>query len=161
MMTETISHAGTQLDGKYLTFILGDEGYGIPVLKVREIIRLRETTSLPKMPPHVLGVINMRGKIVPVFDLRIRFGLENTNQNSRTCVIVTQIRQQNESEIKLVGLVVDSVEEVIYISNDQIDPPPDFGENIELNYIQGIGKLGDNVRMLLDIDKIILEENCI
>ncbi|MCD8534424.1 MAG: chemotaxis protein CheW [Verrucomicrobia bacterium] len=159
-MKEAIIHGASQLDGKYLTFILGGEGYGIPVLKVREIIRLRETTALPKMPPHIIGVINLRGKIVPVFDLRIRFGLYESGQDERTCVIVTQIKTNQSGEIKLIGLVVDSVEEVIHISNDQIDPPPDFGSNIEISYIQGIGKIGNNVRMLLDLDRIILEDSC-
>ena len=147
------------LSGKYLTFILGDEGYGIPVMKVKEIIRLKDTTAIPKMPNHVLGVINLRGKIVPVFDLRIKFGIPSPENSERTCVIVTQVLDGETGERKMVGLVVDSVEEVILIQQEQIAPAPDFGQNINTEYILGIGKVGERVRMLVDIDRIIGDED--
>lgn len=154
----TVVNQGVGISGKYLTFILGDEGYGIPVMKVKEIIRLKDTTTIPKMPDHVLGVINLRGKIVPVFDLRIKFGIPSHENSERTCVIVAQVLEIESGERKMVGLVVDSVEEVIMINNDQIAPSPDFGQNINTEYILGIGKVGDRVRMLVDIDRIVGDE---
>lgn len=143
-----------RLTGKYLTFNLQSESYGIDVLKVREIIRLTTITSVPQMPSHIRGVINLRGKIIPVMDLRIRFEFANAANNEQTCIIVVQVKLP-DGKVTQMGLVVDGVEEVINIADGDIEETPSFGGQICTDYIIGIAKVKGLVKTLLDIDGIV------
>ncbi|HTH47796.1 MAG TPA: chemotaxis protein CheW, partial [Candidatus Limnocylindria bacterium] len=134
---ETRADAVRSTGGKYLTFVLGRASYGIDVLKIREIIRLVEFTAVPQMPDFVKGVINLRGKIIPVVDLRLKFRLSNTDSTERTCIVVVQVDVSNGVKT-LMGLVVDSVEEVLNISQNDIEAPPDFGTKLDTSYILGM-----------------------
>lgn len=142
------------LAGKYLTFILGREAYGIEVLKVREIIRLVDITPVPQMPHYVKGVINLRGKIIPVVDLRLKFELGEAKTTERTCIIVVQVNLPSGSKTQM-GAIVDGVEEVVNISGSDIEEPPDFGAALATDYILGMAKTKDSVKTLLDIDRVI------
>jgi purine-binding chemotaxis protein CheW len=143
---------------KYLTFRLGTESYGLSVLKVREIIRMQNITNVPQMPDYVKGVINLRGRVIPVLDLRLRFELEAAEATEATCIIVVQIRMANGDE-KLIGLVVDSVEEVLNIAKNEIEEAPDFGNKLSVDYISGMAKYKSGVKTLLDIDRVINDSN--
>lgn len=143
--------------GKYLTFHLSSEEFGIRVLKVREIMGLQEITAVPQTPAHVCGVINLRGKVVPVIDLRVKFGLPAAEYTQRTCIIVTQVQTGPAS--MLVGIIVDGVSEVLNLSAADIEDTPDFGEDIGSRYLLGMAKAKGKVKILLDIDKVLsLEE---
>lgn len=146
--------AAQGLAGKYLTFTLGRESYGIDVLKVREIIRLTTITVVPQMPAHVRGVINLRGKIIPVMDLRRRFGLSESASTDQTCIIVVQVKLPG-ARIAQMGQVVDGVEEVVSIAAADIEETPDFGGQICTDYILGIAKVKGAVKTLLDIDGVV------
>ena len=139
--------------GKYLTFRLGNESYGIPVLKVREIIRLCPITPVANMPKHVKGVINLRGKVIPLVDLRAKFGLPIAEENDRSCIVVTQIVAPR-SGTRLYGVIVDGVEEVANFLGSDIEPTPDFGGSIDAQFITGMAKATDGVKMLIDLDRI-------
>ena len=139
--------------GKYLTFQLGKEEFGIRVLKVREIMGIQEITVVPQTPPHVKGVINLRGKVVPVIDLRLKFGLEAAEYTQRTCIIVTQLK--GESVPILMGVVVDGVSEVLNLAASDIEDTPDFGEEIASGYLLGLAKVKGKVKILLDIDRVL------
>jgi purine-binding chemotaxis protein CheW len=145
------------LAGKYLTFALADESYGIDVLQVREIIRLTEITAVPQMPNYVRGVINLRGKIIPVIDLRLRFGLGQARQTDATCIIVVQVKFA-ATKSRQVGLIVDGVEEVVSLAGADIEQTPDFGTQITTNYILGMAKVKGVVKTLLNIDKVLGED---
>jgi purine-binding chemotaxis protein CheW len=140
--------------GRYLTFVLGHESYGIPVLKVREIIRMIDITPVPRMPTYVKGVINLRGKVMPVIDLRLRFSLAKAEFTERTCTIVVQITQTNGIQ-SLLGLIVDAVEEVAQVTSENLEPAPDFGGNLNTDYIIAMARVKGGVKTLLDIDKIV------
>ena len=142
------------LAGKYLTFFLGGETYGIPVLKVREIISMLPITQVPQVPAYMKGVINLRGKVIPVVDLRAKFSMEPAEATSSTCIVVVQVRG-TEGQAKLIGLIVDAVEEVANIAQVDIEPTPDFGGSISVQYILGMAKIKGSVKSLLDIDQII------
>lgn len=142
------------LAGKYLTFTLQAESYGIHVLKVREIIRLINITAVPQMPDFVRGVINLRGKIIPVIDLRLKFGFAAAANTEQTCIIVAQVKLPDGKATPM-GLVVDGVEEVTNIAAADIEEPPDFGAQICTDYILGMAKLKGAVKTLLDIDGVI------
>jgi purine-binding chemotaxis protein CheW len=144
--------AGAAEPGKYLTFTLGTESYGIPVLKVREIIRLCPITPVANMPAHVKGVINLRGKVIPVVDLRTKFGLPAVLDDERTCVVVTQLALPGG--LRLYGVIVDGVEEVSHFLPDDIEPTPDFGGAIDSQYLTGIAKTTGGVKMLVDLDRV-------
>jgi purine-binding chemotaxis protein CheW len=144
------------LAGKYLTVQLADEAYGIAVLKVREIIRLQKITPVPQMPEHVRGVINLRGRVIPVIDLRLRFGLGATI-TERTCIVVVQVFL-GEARTALMGLVVDAVEEVATLREADIEPTPEFGTSVSQAYLLGMAKVGGRVKTLLDIDCVIAPE---
>jgi purine-binding chemotaxis protein CheW len=139
--------------GKYLTFHLANEEFGIRVLKVREIMGLQEITAVPQTPCHIKGVINLRGKVVPVIDLRLKFGLAVAEYTQRTCIIVTQV--QGESSSVLMGIVVDGVSEVLNLTGPEIEDTPDFGEEISGRYLLGMAKVKGKVKILLDIDKVL------
>ncbi len=145
--------ATATLAGKYLTFILGTESYAIPVLKVREIIRLTTITTVPQMPEYIRGVINLRGKIIPVMDLRLRFGFSAASAD-QNCIVVVQV-QNAASQPMAMGLVVDGVEEVAQLAAADIEDTPDFGALVEAEYILGMAKIKGAVKALLDIDRVI------
>ena len=143
-----------KLAGKYLTFTLGHESYGIDVLKVREIIRQTNITAVPQMPAHVRGVINLRGKIIPVIDLRLKFGFAEAASTEQTCIIVVQVKLP-DGKASQMGLVVDGVEEVANIAGADIEETPDFGGQICTDYILGMAKVKNAVKALLDIDGVV------
>ena len=142
--------------GKYLTFQLANEEFGIRVLKVREIMGLLEITAVPQTPNHIKGVINLRGKVVPVIDLRLKFGLDAAEYTQRTCIIVTQV--QGESGPVMMGIVVDGVSEVLNLSGPEIEDSPDFGESVAGQYLLGMAKVKGAVKTLLDIDRVVAPE---
>lgn len=144
----------SHLSGKYLTFILGHESYGIPVLKIREIISMLHITPVPQMPSYVKGVINLRGKVIPVIDLRVKFSLANTAITESNCIVVVQVALSNGGS-KQLGLIVDAVEEVANIAAADIEGAPDFGGSVDTVYMLGMAKIKGVVKTLLDIDKVI------
>lgn len=139
--------------GKYLTFDLDREEYAIQVLRVREIMVLQEITGVPHTPKHVKGVINLRGKVIPVVDLRLKLGLAQAEYGDRTCIIVVQIH--GEPVPMLTGIIVDSVAEVVNISAGDIEDTPDFGEGVTIPYVLGVAKSKNKVRILVDIDRAL------
>ena len=143
--------------GKYLTFTLGEEFYGVAVLKIREIIRMQKITPVPHVPAHVKGVINLRGKVIPVVDMRLKFSLGNDEVTERTCIVVVQITKADKTNAN-VGLVVDAVEEVVTIQAEDVEETPDLGSQFENEYILGIAKIKGEVKTLLDIDRVVLED---
>lgn len=143
-------------EGKYLTFTLAAEDYGLEILKVREIIGMMDVTAVPQTPEYVKGVINLRGRVIPVIDLRLKFGLEEAEYGERTCIIVVEVHCQVGSV--QMGVVVDSVSEVLNISGDDIEPPPSFGARLNTQYILGIAKAKGTIKILLDIDKVLTGE---
>jgi purine-binding chemotaxis protein CheW len=143
-------------EGKYLTFSLAKEEYGIGILKVKEIIGMMPITTVPRTPPFVKGVINLRGKVIPVVDLRLKFGIEEMGYTERTCIIVVEIASQAGSV--LTGIVVDSVSEVLNIKGADIEETPNFGAKFDTDYILGMAKITGGVKILLDIDKVLSAE---
>jgi purine-binding chemotaxis protein CheW len=146
------------LAGKYLTFTLERESFAIPVIKVREIIRLIPVTAMPQMPAYVRGVINLRGKIVPVIDLRIHFGFATAVSTDQTCIVVVQVRNQNGGTTAM-GLIVDGVEEVVQIAATDLEATPDFGTQVSTDYLLAMAKLKGTVKGLLDIDRVVCGSN--
>jgi purine-binding chemotaxis protein CheW len=142
--------------GKYLTFGLGREEYGLEILKVREIFGYMEITSIPHTPLHVIGVINLRGQVISVIDLRRRFGMAPIDRTEQTCIIVVEINHDNR-RINM-GIVVDRVSEVLNIPADKIENAPSFGTHIDTSFILGMGKIGQHVKILLDIDRVLTRE---
>lgn len=143
-------------EGKYLTFSLAGEEYGIGILKVKEIIGMMTITPIPQTPEHIKGVINLRGKVIPVIDLRLKFGLQAIDYTERTCIIVTEI--SSEANKIAMGIVVDSVSEVLNIKTAEIEDTPSFGSRLDTAYILGMAKIGQSVKILLDIDKAMSGE---
>jgi purine-binding chemotaxis protein CheW len=143
-------------EGKYLTFTLAGEEYGVGILKIKEIIGMLPITTVPQTPEFVKGVINLRGKVIPVVDLRLRFGMEKMEYTERTCIIVVEI--EGAVNTILMGVVVDSVSEVLNIKNEEIEDPPSFGTKLDVDYILGMAKMEGGVKILLDIDKVLGEE---
>ena len=141
--------------GKYLTFCLGKEEYGLEILKVREIIGLMEITAVPRTPPHVRGVINLRGQVISVVDLRAKFGMEPTEKTDQTCIIVVEIRQSDARTLST-GIVVDRVSEVLDIPGENVEDAPEFGAAVDADFILGMGKVGQAVKILLDIDRVLV-----
>jgi purine-binding chemotaxis protein CheW len=139
--------------GKYVTFLLDKENYGIPIKKVREIIGMMEIIHIPKTQSYIKGIINLRGKIIPLMDLRLKFGMNEKAYNERTCIIVIEINLLETQ--RLVGIVVDTVSEVVKIQKGDIDPSPDYNVEGDGDVLTGIGKLKDKVIMILDIEKIL------
>jgi purine-binding chemotaxis protein CheW len=146
----------TTQPGKYLAVGLDHEEYGIAVLKVREIIRVQKITPVPQMPDYVKGVINLRGRVIPVVDLRVKFGLK-AEFADRTCIVVVQIKLSRDQTVQM-GLVVDSVEEVINLTAEEIEPTPEFGTQIDTTYLLGMAKVKGQVKTLLDIDRVVAAE---
>jgi purine-binding chemotaxis protein CheW len=134
--------------GMYLTFKLANEEYGLEILKVREIIGFMRITAIPQMPSYMKGVLNLRGKVIPVVDLRLKFGLPEAEHDDQTCIIVVDVGTE-------VGVVVDTVSEVLDIASDDIDPPPSITSHGQSNFILGMGKVGDDVKILLNINNVL------
>ena len=149
VLTKETTKNAIERGGKYLTFALADEEYGLEILKVREIMGVMDITVVPRTPDYVKGVINLRGKVIPVVDLRLKFALESIEQTKETCIIVVEV---NELQV---GIIVDRVSEVLDIPSDNIEDSPSFGTNVDTEFILGIGKAKDKVIMLLDITKVI------
>ncbi len=143
-------------EGKYLTFTLADEEYGIGILKIKEIIGMIPVTTVPQTPKFVKGVINLRGKVIPVIDLRLKFGMESIDYTERTCIIVVEI--EGSVGTVEIGTVVDSVSEVVNIKGENIEDTPTFGTKLETNYILGMAKMEGGVKILLDIDRVLNSE---
>jgi purine-binding chemotaxis protein CheW len=143
-----------ELGGKYLTFMLDDEEYGIEILKVREIIGIMDITKVPQTPEFVEGVINLRGKVIPVIDLRSKFGLERAEYNDQTCIIVVDVGM-------MMGIIVDTVQEVHDIPSNSIEPPPQLGGSVDTSFILGMGKVKEDVKILLDIDKVLTTDDLV
>lgn len=141
----------TQKD-KFLTFQVGNEEFGIEIRHVTEIIGLQKITDVPDMPNFIRGVINLRGKVIPVMDVRSRFKLESREYDDRTCIVVVNINDN------AVGLVVDRVSEVADIPESQVEPPAQIGQDTASRYIQGMGKIGEEVKILLDVDRLLYED---
>ena len=143
-------------EGKYLTFTLAEEEYGIGILKIKEIIGMMPITTVPQTPEFVKGVINLRGKVIPVIDLRLRFGIAEIGYTERTCIIVVEIAGQ--AGTVLIGIVVDSVSEVLNVKGDDIEDTPTFGTKLDTEYILGMAKMEGGVKILLDIDRVLNAE---
>ena len=142
--------------GKYLTFKLATEDYGISLLKVREIIGMMSITSVPRTPDFVKGVINLRGKVIPVTDLRLRFDMPESDYTDRTCIIVVEV-ESRDTRIQM-GIVVDAVTEVLPVKADEIEPAPEFGAKVDTHYILGMANMDGAVKILLDIDRVMTAE---
>lgn len=140
-------------EGKYLTFSLAGEEYGIGILKVKEIIGIMPITVVPQTPKYIKGVINLRGKVIPVIDLRLKFSLSAADFTERTCIIVVEIA--STGRMIMMGIVVDSVSEVLNIKAADIEATPSFGTKLNTEYILGMAKTGGGIKILLDIDKIL------
>ncbi|OPY88811.1 MAG: Chemotaxis protein CheW [Smithella sp. PtaU1.Bin162] len=143
-------------EGKYLTFSLAGEEYGIGIRKVKEIIGMMPITVVPQTPAYVKGVINLRGKVIPVVDLRIKFAIKATDYTERTCIIVVEI--VSAVRTILMGIVVDSVSEVLNIKGNDIEETPSFGTRLNTEFILGMAKVGGSIKILLDIDKVLSVE---
>jgi len=169
-MTETVTNSAVEIsktigqvepfqsenEGKYLTFQLAEEGYGIGILKVREIIGMLPVTPVPQTPMFLKGVINLRGQVIPVVDLRLKFGLMEEEYTERTSIIVVEVKGlANNIPI---GIVVDTVSEVINIQAEEIEPAPTFGASINTNFILGMAKTEGGVKILLNIDQVLSAE---
>ena len=149
--TVEVSAAQLARAGKYLTFLLAEEEYGLEILKVREIIQIMAITTVPRTPSYVKGVINLRGKVIPVVDLRLKMGMAEADRSDETCIIVVDI-----GEVEM-GIVVDRVSEVLDITAENIEDAPEFGVRLSTDYILGMGKLNDKVTILLDISKLLCD----
>ena len=151
-MNQTVKAIGER-EGKYLTFTMADEDYGIGILKIKEIIGMMPITTVPQTPDFVKGVINLRGKVIPVVDLRLRFSMEAIDYTERTCIIVVEVDGQDNTV--MIGIVVDSVSEVLNIKMEEIKDTPTFGTKLNTEYIYGMAKMEGGVKILLDINKVL------
>lgn len=142
----------TEREGKYLTFFLESEEYGISILKIKEIIGMMPITSVPQTPEFVRGVINLRGKVLPVIDLRQKFGMSEMEYDDKTCIIVVELDMK--TSVIYVGIVVDSVSEVLNIKEEDIDDSVSFGVSVNTRFLKGIAKVDNSVKILLDIEKV-------
>ncbi len=141
--------------GKYLTFALGDEGYGLEILKVREIIKYMDITQVPRTPNYVRGVINLRGQVISVVDLRSKFEMEQAEPTDETCIVVVESGDGRDGRKTTTGVIVDRVSEVLSIATDQIENAPPLGAGVRSDFILGMGKVGQQVKILLDIDCVL------
>jgi purine-binding chemotaxis protein CheW len=159
MMTDELKtmdgaiRAVTMKTGKYLTFNLGEEIYGIGILKVKEIIGMMPVASVPKTPEFVKGVINLRGKVIPVIDLRLKFSMPAAIYTERTCIVVVEVDSKDSTV--LIGVIVDAVSEVLHIRPDEIENAPEFGKSLDTAFILGLAKSEKGVKILLDIDRVL------
>ena len=142
-----------ELAGKYLTFSLATEEYGVPVLRVREIIKMMDITEVPQVPPHIKGVLNLRGKVIPVIDLRLKFGFAALESTSRTCIVVVEVALSGSRV--MMGIIVDHVLDVLNIVAEEIEPTPEFGDRVCTYYMKGVAKVKGTVKILLDLDRVL------
>ena len=154
-MTESTVSTAPERGGKYLTFVLSKEEYGVNILCVREIIGIMDITTVPQTPQFVKGVINLRGKIIPVIDLRLKFDMPEKTADKETCIIVVETKET------LMGVMVDTVSEVMDIDAAQIEDAPSFGTQIDTSFIRGMGKVNGKVKILLDIEKVLSSEELV
>ena len=147
-MTETLDRTHPDLGGKYLTFILAGEEYGVEILRVQEIISMMPITRVPRTPPYIRGVINLRGKVIPIMDLRKKFNMADATEPEQVMIVVQVGGVQ-------IGVVVDKVSEVASIPTDDIDPTPDFGAEVQTEFLLGLGKSNGRLRLLLDIERVL------
>jgi len=145
--------AMAETGGKYLTFMLAGEEFGIGILKIREIIGMMPITFVPQTPDYIKGVINLRGKVIPVMDLRLRFGMPALDYTERTCIIVVEIDGQTGTA--QAGIVVDAVSEVLYVKVEDIEPSPSFGTQLNTEFIRGMAKMNGGIKILLDSDRVL------
>ena len=155
-LTKGPNRTAQEKEGKYLTFALAQEEYGLEILKVREIIGYIDVTAVPQTPRYVKGVINLRGQVIPVIDLRAKFGMETAAVTDETCIIVVNVRTAGV-EVQM-GILVDTVSEVLDIGGADIEPPPKFGGNIDTAFILGMAKAKGAVKILIDIDRVLSGE---
>ena len=154
--TNATQAATTSLAGKYLTFALSREEYGLPVLKVREIIKMMDITAVPQVPAAIRGVMNLRGKVIPVIDLRIRFGLPAQDDTDRSSIIVVELAVGGDRV--LMGVVVDAVRDVLNITDQEIQEPPQFGTEVSTAFMTGLAKVKGTVKILLDLDVLFRDD---
>ena len=145
------------LAGKYLTFKLDVEEFGLEILKVQEIIKMMGITKVPRTPAFVRGVINLRGKVIPVVDLRLKFEMERREETEKTCIIVVTVRR--ESGAVVMGILVDEVSEVLDVAGSSIEPAPEFGASVDTSFILGMGKVGERVVTLMDVNRVLSGED--
>lgn len=158
IMSDAVAHAAER-EGKYLTFSLAGEEYGIGILKIREIIGMLPITAVPETPAFVKGVINLRGKVIPVVDLRLRFGMPEIDYTERTCIIVVEMK--GPAGVVSIGAVVDAVSEVLNIKAEDIADTPSFGAKFNTDFILGMAKMGKGVKLLLDIERVLSDDEMI
>ena len=142
----------SHFEGKYLTFLLNEEYYGVEILKVREIIGIQEITHVPDTEPYLKGAINLRGQVIAVIDLRLKFGLEEREHTEETCIVIVNVNNVST------GMVVDKVEEVVELAGKDIEPPPQFGASLNTDFIRGMGKLGERIYILLEANQVLKTE---
>ncbi len=158
-LTETLDKSVKDMadkQGKYLTFSLADEEYGVEITKIKEILGMMPITTVPQTPDFVKGVINLRGKVITVVDLRLRFGMDAVDYTERTCIIVVELAGQAGNI--LMGVVVDTVSEVLSVKAEDIEDTPAFGTKLDTDYIRGMAKIEAGVKIMLDIDKVLSQE---
>ena len=146
---DAVTEKKNVIEGKFLTFALSNEEYGIEILRVREIIGLMDITTVPQTPDYMKGVINLRGKVIPVIDLRMKFSMQEEIHTQETCVIVVEVNNTS------IGIIVDSVSEVLDIKSGDIEETPSFGQGIDTNFIMGLGKVKEQIIILLDIESVL------
>jgi purine-binding chemotaxis protein CheW len=157
VQTKGLSEGLLNKEGKYLTFALAHEEYGLEILKVREIIGYMEITAVPQTPHFIKGVINLRGQVIPVVDLRAKFGMDTAEVTEQTCIIVVEITQSGRKFNT--GIIVDRVQEVLDIAGKDIEEAPQFGASVDTDFILGMAKIGESVKILLDIDRVLTGDN--
>ncbi len=149
---ETVATKKEVTEGKFLTLVLGSEVYGIEILKVREIIKLMDITTVPRTPDYMKGVINLRGKVIPIVDLRLKFSMPEVEHTQETCIIVAEVNKTS------IGIIVDSVSEVSNIKSGEIEDAPHLGQGVDTNFILGLGKTKERIVILLDIEQVLSSE---
>ncbi len=150
---EAVATKNAVEEGKFLTFVLSKEEYGVEILKVREIMGIMEITPVPQTSDYMKGVINLRGKVIPIIDLRLKFAMPEVEHTKETCIIVAEVGATQ------VGVIVDSVSEVTDIKGEDIEDAPNFGQEIDTNFIMGLGKMKEKIIILLDIEKVLTAED--
>ncbi len=151
--TAEVAKGLQQIAGKYLTFLLASEDYCVDILKVHQIIQLQPITKVPMTPSYIRGVLNLRGKVIPVLDLRIKFNMHSIEDSRTTCIVIVQVEIENIDMV--IGLVIDEVRDVIIVSPEDLEETPEFGSAIDTHFIMGLVRSSDNVKILLDVDKIL------
>lgn len=156
MKTETVTTSMNSLAGKYLTVSLANESYGLAVAWVREIIRFTDITPVPQMPAFIKGVINLRGRVIPVVDLRVKFGFPD-GKADRTCIVVVEVRRRDGRTLPM-GLVVDTVDDVANVAAGDIEATPPLGADVDTSYLLGVAKVKGQVKLLLDVHRVVAVE---